>query len=154
MFRNPYHLFVKILVGYYGALQVAHFYILARAAILYQQTGRFGFPASPPEFGWNTQAVPFLMATGGIDALNAILIVLFVFGYFRKKWWWRPLGLVTLVISSYSAVLYGAGTVPAGVWQIHAPDYWGVAAAFSPVFVLMVFYFAWSMDRRFWHHIK
>ncbi len=148
--KNPYHVIGKILVGYDGLIQLVHFYALARAGLLMQQSGRFGFPALPPPGGWQEQVVPLLLATGCVDALNVVLVFLFVFAYFTKRWWWHPLGLVTLTIFCYSAVMYAAVAVPSGAWRLHALAYWSVAAVFFPVFLLMILTIFWMTDHRFW----
>lgn len=150
MFKNPYHIIAKMLVAYVGLIQIAHFYVLARAAFIFQQTGELTFPALPPPGGWAAQTVPLLMATGVVDAVNVGLILLFVLAYFVGHWWWRPLGILTLSIFFYSSIMYISGTVPSGAWQRHPLEYWSVAAVFVPVFLLMFLFFVWSTRRAFW----
>jgi hypothetical protein len=150
MLKNPYHIFAKFLVGYVGLIQLFHFVVLVRAALLYSQAGKLGFPASPPQAGWHNQATPFLLATGAVDAVNVIFILLFVFAYFCKKWWWRPLGIMTMSIFVYSAVLYVAGAMTSGAWQLHIWEYLSVVIALLPTCGLLILFLIWGMRRAFW----
>ncbi|MBN1480141.1 hypothetical protein EH223_19470 [candidate division KSB1 bacterium] len=150
MIKNPYHILAKVLMGYYGLIQLTHLYVLARAASNYAQFSSPGFPASPPPAGWQDQTIHFLLVTGVVDAVNVGLVLFLVYAYFAQFWWWRPLGVVTLSISLYSAIIYTYGTVSSGAWPFHALEYWSVAAAFSPVGLLIILYITWGIKRQFW----
>ena len=57
-----------LFAGYYGILQSFHVLFLVRAGFILVKTGAIPFPAPPPELGWSTQVIPFLLAIGALDA--------------------------------------------------------------------------------------
>jgi hypothetical protein len=74
----------------------------------------------------SAQLVSFLNGMAAADALNAVLALVFVYGYFacaqRHGW----LGTLTLTVSMYAAAVFTDGTVVAGrvdfaPWRLSAP---------------------------------
>ena len=126
----------KLLVVYYGMLQMLHIIMLVRAAVVFARSDSIGFPALPPTGGWTLQAQHFLIATGLVDALNVGLALLFVYGVFRNKYWSLRLGLVTLTITLYSAVVFVYGTFMSNAWQANPLGYGLVAVIFFPALIL------------------
>ena len=150
--RGPDGRLARLLVAYYGVVEVAHAIALARAGIQLMATGTIGFPAPPPPGGWSTQVVPFLVGTGVVDAVNVVVAFAFVFGYFTKARWRWGLGTVTLTVAAYSAIIFAFGTIASGAWGHNPVGYLSVAAVFAPVAVLMVLYTTWAATGRLYEH--
>ena len=136
----------NVLVIYYGMLQMLHIIMLVRAAVTFARSASIGFQALPPAGGWTLQAQHFLIATGLVDALNVGLALLFVYAVFRNKWWSLRLGLVTLTLTLYSAVVFVYGTFMSNAWQANPLGYALVAVLFFPALILaaVVYYRAFS----------
>jgi hypothetical protein len=143
--RNPYSLYARALVAYYGLIEVVHSIVLVRAGIEFLASGSVGFPAPPPPGGWSPQATHFLVATGVVDGVNVVLALLFVYGTFRRPGWrllpW--LGAVTLTATAYSALVFAYGTIASGAWAHHLGAYLAVTAVFVPVVFLIVLFPIW-----------
>ncbi|MBN1873977.1 MAG: hypothetical protein JXA33_07090 [Anaerolineae bacterium] len=131
---------VTFLIAYYGVLEIVHLCILAWAGLQLVRVGEIGFPAPPPPGGWSVQARSFLIATGVADAVNIVLALLFVYGYFTQAPWWRGLGTITLTATAYSGFVFVYGTIATGAWIYHPVVYWGIVSAFVPIILLMVVY--------------
>ena len=126
----------RVLVGYFGLAQAAHFGLLVRAAVPYLRSGEMPFPALPPEGGWSQQAEMIWVGMGLVDALFILVSLVFVYGYFAGPGWQRQLGLVSLTGMVYSAALFGVGTLLNGAWAAHPLAYLFLALAFAPVGLL------------------
>ena len=146
--RSP---IAKLLVTYYGLLELAHIIVLAWAGLRFLRTGDLGFPAAPPPDGWSPQVVPFLIATAALDALNGMLAWAFVYGYWtRAPWrWW--VGGITLTATLYSAIVFCAGTIASGAWQHRPAGYLSLVAAALPVIALALLYGGWGITGQFDH---
>ena len=134
----------SFLVAWYALFQVVHVgvNILALFAFL---GGDSAFPALPPPGGWSPQAIHFFTAMAAVDALNALLAVLFAYGYFRRSGWWPWLGTVTLTVSVYAAILFGYTTLAAGAWTgQNLPGYLFINVAFLPVILLFARLLWWQ----------
>jgi hypothetical protein len=142
----------RLLVAYYGVIEIAHAIVLAQAGIRLAVTGTMGFPASPPPEGWSPQAIPFLVGTGAVDAINIVVAFAFVYGYFTKARWRWGLGTVTLTVAAYSAIVFAFGTIVSGAWGHNRTEYLSVAAVFAPVAALMVLYTTWAAAGRLYEH--
>ena len=105
-----------VLIAYYGILQTIHIIAILTASFLLLRTGEITFLAQPPLGGWSTQARHFLIGLGAVGAVNALLSMLFVYGYFSNRSWWFSPGLMTLTVSVCSAVIYAYGTVASAAW--------------------------------------
>ncbi len=127
-----------ILVGYFAVLEIAHLLVLSGAGWRVMQTGAFGFPAPPPAAGWSEQSLPFLLATGVVDAINVFIALIFVYRFFKQKPGWPIWAAVSLTAAVYSAVVFVWGTVTSGAWARHPVAYGGIAAAFAPVGLLIL----------------
>jgi hypothetical protein len=99
------------------------------------------FPA--PAEGWSAQLVSFLNGMAAADALNAVLALVFVYGYFARARWHGWLGTLTLTVSMYAAAVFTDGTVVAGAWTSHLGGYLPLYLPFVPVVAL----FAWWSAR-------
>jgi|GEM_PF-1194738 len=133
--------FFRLLVLYYGALQIVHFCTVAAAGVMIRRSGEMGFPAAPPPEGWSIQVQPFLIGTGLIDAVNAGIALLFVYAFLRQKPWSTWLGASTLTIMLYSAVIFIAVTAPSGAWSAHPVSYLIIGLVFAPVIPLSFLYY-------------
>lgn len=132
------------LVAYYGFFEAAHAAALIWAGIRLLLTGEIGFPALPPDCGWEGQVRSFLLVMGVLDGLNVPLAWLFVYAYLRRARWRWTLGGVTLIAMAYSAMAFAGGTIPSGAWADRPLPYLAIAAAFVPVGLLMVLYAIWA----------
>jgi len=128
------------LVAYYGIIQALHFVILTGAMVSFSRTGSLGFPAQPPPDGWSVQTQAFLITTGAIDASNVVLVLIFVYGYFRHRPWCWTFGTISLTVVMYSVVLFTSGTVAASAWTAHPVGYVSIAVAYIPIFLLLLLY--------------
>lgn len=127
------------LVRYYGAVQVLHFLALSLESWNWSQTGVPKILAPPPAVGWTDQALYLLMGTGVADAIVIPFSILFAWGWLRGKRWASWLGALTLGTSVFSAVIFGIGTFPTGVWAERIA-YSIEGILFAPVALLFVLY--------------
>ena len=139
---NP---FFSSLIAYYGLLQTVHIAAIAWTYSLFKQSGEITFLAQPPPGGWSAQATHFLIGLGAIDAVNAILAWVFVYGYFTRAHWWPRLGTTTLTVSVVSALVYGYGTAASGGWGGHMGEYLILVILFLPVAVLAIILGIWGI---------
>jgi hypothetical protein len=145
---NPNSSLAKILVGYYGTIQVLHLVAIGRATVILGQTDALGFPAPPPQGGWDEQARYFFVGVGAIDALNVLVALVFLYGFFRCTSWRGWVGTLTLTVSLYSAILFAFATPPTGAWAHRPIEYLVIVLAYLPVVVLMVFFAWWLVSGR------
>jgi hypothetical protein len=145
---NPNSTLAKVLVAYYGFIQALHLVGIGRATVVLGTTGDMTFPAPPPAGGWSEQAINFFVGVGAIDALNAILALAFVYGFFKGARWRGWLGTLTLTVTAYSAVLFAFATIPTGAWAFRPVEYLIIVVAFAPVLVLMVAFGYWLVTGR------
>ncbi len=146
--KNPNSTLAKVLVAYYGFIQTLHLIAIGRASIVLQTSGEMTFPAPPPAGGWSPQAENFFIGVGAIDALNAILALIFVYGFFKGARWRTWLGTLTLTISAYSALLFAFATIPTDGWTYRTVEYLVIVVAFAPVLILIVFFGYWLVTGR------
>jgi hypothetical protein len=130
---------LRLLVTYYGLIQILHFSMLALESFNWGRTGTPAILAPPPPAGWTDQALWLLAGTGVADAISIPFSVLFAWGWLRGKAWSDWLGALTLGGSMFSAIVFAVGTVPAGVWQVRLA-YWIEALLFLPIGVLFILF--------------
>ncbi len=131
-----------LLVLWYGGYQAVHVVVNVRALVLLTQRQAIDVPAPPPPGGWHPQVLNFFTAMAGVDLVNALLTLLFVWGFFRRARWHRWLGTVTLTISMYAALVFDIATWMSGAWTSdQAFVYWFINVTFLPVVVL---FFVWG----------
>lgn len=126
----------RILVGYYGLLQLVHLVVLTAAGLLYLKSKDMPFPAQPPPGGWEGQVLPFLLGMGTVDAVAAFLGVWFAGIYLVFGTWKWIIGMISITIGLTSAGIFAAGTGANGAWIEHPLTYGGMVIAFSPMFIL------------------
>ncbi len=105
------NLYIKILVLWYGLYQFIH--IILNSAYLLGLTP--WFPPAPVD-GWTRQVLVFLSGMALFDLINAILTLIFVIGHLQRKSWSIGLGLITLTVSFYAALIFTYGTMLNGAW--------------------------------------
>jgi hypothetical protein len=127
---------LTILVSYYGFLQLAHLVTIIRAGIILGTENRITFPALPPYPGWTNQAIYFLIGMSIFDEINIICTFIFIYGYFKNRYWYGRLGLINLTAMMSSAIFFTLGTVPSGAWFVHPVEYLIITILFLPVIVL------------------
>lgn len=142
--NRPTDQVTAVLVGWYALFQTVHVVVNALALFAFLR-GDSAFPALPPPGGWSPQAIHFFTAMAAVDALNALLALLFAYGYFRHSGWWPWLGTVTLTVSVYAAILFDYVTLAAGAWTgQNFPGYLLINVAFLPVVVLFGLLLWWQ----------
>ncbi|MGC9396723.1 MAG: hypothetical protein ACP5J4_17905 [Anaerolineae bacterium] len=148
--RGSDGLLAKLLVAYYGFIEVLHIIALAQAGVRLARTGAIGFPAPPPPGGWVEQLYPFLVAMAVIDAINVAVAWVFVYGYFTQaRWrWWA--GSATLTAAVYSAIVFAWGTLVNGAWSQRPAGYLVMSAVFVPVAALAILYVVWAISGQLW----
>ena len=149
MYKDAEGPLAKVLVVYYGLLELAHLVVLAWSGLRYLRTGALGFPAVPPPGGWAPQVEPFLIATAVLDALNVLLAWAFVYGHWTRARWRGGVGGVTLTATLYSAVVFCVGTFAAGAWQHRLAGYLWMVGLGLPVVVLAFFYARWGITGQY-----
>jgi len=144
---HPHTSLCRGLVAWYGLFQLAHALHLGRYLL---NPGSPPFEA-PPE-GWLSQTVAFVngMAVAFVngmavaDFLNALLTLVFVFGYFRGRAWSAWLGTLTLTVSIYAAVVFLWGAVESGALRGVGSEYLWLNVPFVPVVVLFGAWCYWG----------
>ena len=134
-----YSSLMKFLVVWYGLFQGIHILVNARGLVLLAR-GSIDFPALPPAVGWSSQAIHFMTAMASVDLLNAFLTLIFAFGYFRRARWHTGLGILTLTVSVYAAIVFDYATLASGAWSGNLPGYLFTNSTFLPVILLFVLF--------------
>ena len=130
--------YFRFLAGYYGILQTAHLFFLARAGFILRKSGIVPFPASAPPGGWDIEVLPFLMGMAAADVVGAALGIQFAYSLIIKRRIKPLTGLISLTIALSSAIVYLVGTLPSGAWNHNPISYLIVFAAFSPIIPLFI----------------
>ena len=102
------------------------------------------FPAPPPPGGWSPQVLAFFVGMASLDLFNAFLTLVFAWGFFRGRRWALPLGLVTLTVSLYAALVFDYATYAVGAWQ---PPALGAYLFINVTFLPVVGLYGWLL----WH---
>ncbi len=129
----PRSLWAKFLVSWYGLFQAAH---LVFNGLYLLRPGTPPFP--PPAEGWQPQTVHLLNGMAASDFVNAILSLVFVYGYFTQARWHLWLGTLTLTVSMYAAIVFTYGTVAMGAWAGNVFGYLWSYIPFIPVVILFL----------------
>ena len=137
---NPNSLAAKFLVGWYGLFQAVHFFF---NGLYLLRPGTPPFP--PPAEGWLPQTVHVLNGMAASDLVNAVLSLVFVYGYFTRAKWRMWLGTLTLTISMYAVTVFTYGTMAMGAWHENLLGYLWSYIPFIPVVVLFVLVSIWSV---------
>ena len=124
---------LRVLVGYYGALQAGHILLILWVGLQYARSGQIGFPAQPPVGGWPAASIPWLVGNGALDLLVAGAGMVFALRFFRGGQGWFHWGVASLAGALYSAGIFGAGTLPSGAWAMHPLAYGLLALLFAPI---------------------
>ena len=135
----------RLLAAYYGFVQAMHMVAITRSYTLLRQRGEITFLAQPPLGGWSAQAEHFLISLGGLDFINALFALIFVYGYFSRSHWWRWLGTTTLTASMVSSLIYAYGTVASGAWTGHVVRYLTLVVLFIPIVILAILFGIWGI---------
>jgi hypothetical protein len=129
---------VKILIAYYGLLQSLHLLTLARAGLLILGGNPAPFPILPPPGGWSPQAMAFLYGLAGTDVIGILLGIVFAVLWVVKNRRRPRLGRLSLAIFITGALVFAAGTFPAGAWAAHPAPYGVMVLLFIPAAVLFI----------------
>lgn len=144
---TPDSLPARLLVIWYALYQAAHVVVNALALTNFAG-GRSAFPALPPPGGWSPQVVHFFTAMASLDAVNALLSLLFAYAYFRRRPWRGWLGTVVLTVSLYAGILFDYATLASGAWSPNLAGYLFINITFLPVVILAVLWIWWRADGR------
>lgn len=145
--NNPDSVPARMLITWYALFQVLHFVVNALALADFA-AGRAAFPALPPPGGWSSQAVHFFTAMAALDAVNALLTLLFVYAYFRRRPWRGWLGTVVLTVSLYAALVFDYTTLASGAWPPNVAGYLFINITFLPVIALAILWSRWQAGGR------
>lgn len=137
---NPNSSVAKFLVGWYGLFQAVHFFF---NGLYLLRPGTSPFP--PPAEGWLPQTVHVLNGMATSDLINAVLSLVFVYGYFTEAKWCMWLGTLTLTISVYAATVFAYGTIAMGAWNGNLLGYLWSYILFVPVVMLFGLVSIWSV---------
>lgn len=132
------------LLAYFAAVQGLHLLGLATESASMALTGELRIFAPPPPAGWSQAELAVLMVTGAVDACVAVVTLLSLKPALRGA---APaLARMTAAIAAalYSAFVFAAVTIPAGVWSDHAA-YWIEGLIFAPFPLAM-----WALH-RYWN---
>jgi hypothetical protein len=129
---------LRALVGYYLLLESSHILVILWAGFRFSTTGEIGFPAPPPPGGWPEGVIPWLVGNGLLDLFFAAAGVLFGVRFLRRRGSWFRWGVISLTGALYSAGIFAIGTIPSGAWTAHPLAYGLLAAAFSPILLILV----------------
>ncbi len=135
---KPFDRTTHLLVFWYGLYQLGHIFV--NSAYLFVSENP-PFPA--PRGGWPPQLIEFLNGIAAADLLNAILTLVFVYGYLRKSSWFTWVGTITLTISIYAALVFTWGSIGAGAWNGQIAGYLPIYITFIPVVVLFLLWIYW-----------
>ncbi len=126
------------LILYYGLLQFLHLLTLARAGLLILGGNPAPFPILPPPGGWSPQAMAFLYGLAGTDVIGILLGILFAAHWVVKGRRLPRLGRLSLTIFITGALVFAAGTFPAGAWRAHPVAYGVMVVLFAPAVALFL----------------
>lgn len=145
--NNPDALPARLLVAWYVLFQAVHF-VVNVLALADLAAGRAAFPALPPPGGWSPQAAHFFTAMAALDAVNALLTLLFAYAYLRKRPWRGWLGAVVLTVSLYAALIFDYVTWASGAWLPNLAGYLFINVTFLPVIALAILWHRWQATGR------
>ncbi|MCF7822681.1 MAG: hypothetical protein K9N35_00770 [Candidatus Marinimicrobia bacterium] len=132
---------LKILIYWFGLIQVLHLMVLIRAGFIYLNQHTIVFPAAPPVLGWTDQSMHFLLAMGIVDSLIIVCSLIAVFGFQTGKSWFPLSGLCASGASIVTALVFALGTIPSTAWQANPWAYAIISILFVPhIFLFMKLY--------------
>lgn len=135
----------KFLVLAFGLYQVGHLLSNLRGALIFFGRGELPFPALPPPDGFDPHLISAYLDMAVMDSINAVVSLVFVWGYFtgkpRRLW----LGSITVTLSVYAAILFNLTAYQAGAWAgDNLTAYLLINIGYLPVIVLWVQVLRWS----------
>ena len=138
----------QFLVIAFGLYQIGHIVSNIRAAFVYANIGSIMFPAMPPIGGWSVDMVNLYIDMASMDTLNALVSLVFVWGYFKEKPWSLWLGGMTLTLSFYAAILFNLTAYQAGAWtRPNLAVYLFINITYIPVVVLYGRVLRWGYQK-------
>jgi hypothetical protein len=138
----------KLLVLAFGLYQTAHLLSNIRGSFVFFGRGELPFPALPPAGGFDPHLIFAYVDMAFMDSFNALVSLVFVWGYFTGKPWRLWLGTITLTLSFYAGILFNLTAYQAGAWAGgNLPWYLLVNITYIPVAVLWVLVMRWGFLR-------
>lgn len=135
----------RFLVLAFGLYQVGHLLSNLRGAFVFFGRGELPFPALPPPGGFEPQLVSAYLDMAVMDSINAVISLVFVWGYFTGKPWRLWLGSITLTLSFYAGILFNLTALQAGAWAgENLIAYLLINITYLPVVVLWIQVLRWS----------
>lgn len=144
---KPYSKFSLFLIIWYGLYQAVHLIVNVLALVNFS-SGSVSFPALPPPSGWSPQTIHFFTAMAVVDSVNAVLSLVFIYGYVKRTRWRFWLGTLTLTVSMYAAILFNYGTLASGAWLENLFQYLFLNIAFFPVVILFCLFGIWAVSSK------
>ena len=143
LFNDPRSRPSKWLVGYFAMFQAGHALLNARFQLV-PVADRPPLPFEPPPGGWSPQIERFTSGMAVADLINAVLSLVFVYGFFQRTKWYPWLGTVTLTVAAYAAFAFTWGAVATGAPAL-GPSYAWLHVPTAPV-VLLFFVWLWWVN--------
>jgi hypothetical protein len=140
---NPQSSLARALPIWYALFQTAQAVLNARYLL-----NPVTLPFAPPPGGWVPQTVAFLNSAAVLDFVNALLAVVFVVGFLRRRHRSAWLGTLTLTVSIYAGATFIWGIVQAGAWEGIGREYLWVNVPFVPVVALFAAWSYWAATGR------
>ena len=135
----------KFFVLAFGLYQVGHLLSNLRGAFVFFGRGQLPFPALPPPGGFDSNLISTYLDMAVIDSFNAIISLVFVWGYFTRKPWRLWLGGITITLSVYAAILFNLTAYQAGAWTgDNLISYLLINITYLPVVALWVQVLRWG----------
>lgn len=120
---------------WYAFFQALHILVNVMSFIsLHRANSIFHYP--PPVGGWSEQALNFFAILFFLDLINALVSLIFIYGYFKNARWRWWLGTITLTASIYMIIVFDYATVTSGAWEGNLASYIITNILLLPTWVL------------------
>ncbi|KAA3644040.1 MAG: hypothetical protein DWQ07_18160 [Chloroflexi bacterium] len=124
-----------LLVMWYAFFQGLHIPVDIKSFVsLKRANSVFHYP--PPIDGWSDQALNFFEILFVLDLINAILSLVFVYGFFKHARWRWWLGAIALTASICMIIVFDYATIASGAWDNNLAPYLSTNILLLPTWVL------------------
>lgn len=120
---------------WYAFFQALHIMVNIKSVISLNNGGSvFHYP--PPGDGWSEQVLNFFAILFILDLINALLSLVFIYGFFKHARWRWWLGTITLTASIYMIIVFDYATITSGAWENNLAPYLVTNVFLLPTWVL------------------
>ena len=132
---NPFdNRYFRALVVLYALHQIGH----VAANLQYFFWPVLKFPPPPASGAWHGQILDFFNGIGVIDTGSALMGLLFVYGYWKRRPWSLWIGLVATAAYASSMLIFAWGLFASETWANNLPAQIVVHVSFLPTLFLLV----------------